>query len=69
VGKLLAEEAELGMGTVVGTLVCVEPPAPKEEIVAEAVELPVPEEEVVAEVVELDRSEDEADAESALSSR
>ena len=59
-GKLLAGEAELGMGTAVGTLVCIE--------------LPALEEEVVAEVVELDTSEDEADeieadAESALSSR
>jgi hypothetical protein len=64
VGKLLAGEAELGMGTAVGTLVCIELPALEEEVVAE----------VVAEVVELDRSEDEADeieadAESALSSR
>ena len=63
-GKLLAGEAELGMGTAVGTLVCIELPALEEEVVAE----------VVAEVVELDRSEDEADeigadAESALSSR
>jgi hypothetical protein len=64
VGKLLAGEAELGMGTAVGTLVCIELPALEEEVVAE----------IVAEVVELDRSEDaaeeiEADAESALSSR
>ena len=63
-GKLLAGEAELGMGTAVGTLVCIELPALEEEVVAE----------IVAEVVELDRSEDaadeiEADAESALSSR